>query len=78
MKRAIVESQEQITGCMRPSSIMGIAVSKPSTRATTYMKLASIAGVPTTGGGMKMSVAGTPSATGAMKITNTIANVHNY
>ena len=77
MKRANIESRKLITGCTRPSSTMAIAVRRPSARATTYMKLASIAGAAITGGGMKTSIAGTPSATGAMKITNTIAIVNH-
>jgi len=77
MKRAIVESPKLITDCMRLLSTMAIAVRQPSAHATICMKLASIAGVATTGGGMKTSIAGTPSATGAMKITNTIATVNH-
>src|SRR4030081_362442 len=73
MNRAIVESQKPITTCMKPSSTMGIEARKPNTHATTCMKLASIAGVAITGGGMRTSIAGVQNATGVMKITNTIA-----
>jgi len=73
MQNASIELQKPITGCMRPSSTMGIAVRKPRTPAITCMKPASIAGALITGGGMKTTTAGTPSATGAMRITNTIA-----
>lgn len=52
---------------------MGIEVRKPNAHATTCMKLASIAGVAITGGGMRTSIAGAQNATGAMRITNTIA-----
>jgi hypothetical protein len=77
MKLAIADSPEPITDYMRPSSTTDIEVRKPLVRATTWLKLASIAGLPITGGGMKTSIAGTPSATGATKITNTITNVHD-
>jgi hypothetical protein len=78
MKSANIELQKPITGCMRPSSIMAIEVRKPTTHATTWVKFANIAGIPITAGGMKTNIVGTPSATGAMKITNTIANTHDY
>jgi len=78
MKSAIVDSQEPITDCMRLSSTMGIEVRKPTTHATTWLKLASIAGIPITAGGMKTNIVGTQSATGAMKITNTITNTHDH
>ena len=73
MKSANIELQKPITGCMRLSSTMAIEVRKPTTHATIWAKRASIAGIPITAGGMKMSIVGTPSATGATKITNTIA-----
>jgi hypothetical protein len=78
MKRAIVESQEPITSCMKPSRTMGIEVRKPNAHATTCVKLVSIAGVAITGGGMRTSIAGAQSETGAMKITNTIATILEY
>ena len=52
---------------------MGIEVHKQFTHATTWLKLASIAGVAITGGGMRTSIAGAQNATGATRITNTIA-----
>jgi hypothetical protein len=78
MKHVIAESPEPITGCMRPSSTTDIEVRKQLVHATTWLKLASIAGLPITGGGMKTSIAGTPSATGATKITNTTTNIHDH
>jgi hypothetical protein len=46
MKHAIAESPEPIIDCMRPSSTTDIEVRKQLVRATTWLKLASIAGLP--------------------------------